>query len=156
MEQNSQVIAVNAKVAADVVLVALFEEHFAQQAAIALRHFVENLADFLRQLLTGDRPQDIDAEGREVLFLIFVKRAVARGRPVMLEQDVVAHRVDKRAEAIGLAELSGLQRREYACEGFLSDIFNRLRRMQPGTQFELDKLAEIRDEVLLRPEIAGT
>ena len=73
----------------------------------------------------------------------------------MLEQDVVAHGVDKCTEAIGLAELSIPQCREYASKRLLSDVFNRLWRIEAGTQLQLDQFAEIGDEMFLRAEVSG-
>ena len=48
-----------------------------------------------------------------------------------------------------------MQSIENPAEGFLADIFNGLRRRQARAQFELNQFAEIRDKVLLRPEISG-
>jgi hypothetical protein len=72
----------------------------------------------------------------------------------VLEQNVVAHRVHESAEALGLADFSAAQRGKHASEGFLPDVFNRLRRMQARAQFQLDQLAEIRHEMFLCPEVS--
>lgn len=74
----------------------------------------------------------------------------------MLQQNVIAHGIHEGAEAIRLADFSAAQGSEDASKGFLSNVLNRLRGMQTGSQFELDQLAEVRHEMFLRAEVSRT
>ena len=57
----------------------------------------------------------------------------------MLKQHVVAESIHEGAEALGLTDTAlAAQGGEDAHEGFLAHILNGLRRMQAGTQLDLD------------------
>src|SRR5439155_19062790 len=87
------------------------------------------------------------------LLLIFDRTVAGRGS-VVLKQDVVAHGVDERAEAVGLAEFAVAQRDKNAGESFLANVFDGLRGIYARTQFQLDQFAEIGDKMLLRAEVS--
>src|SRR5947209_882388 len=73
----------------------------------------------------------------------------------MLQQDVVAQAVDEGPQALGLPDAAlAAQGGKDPHECFLPNILDGLRRMQPGTQLELDQFAEISDKMLLRAEVS--
>jgi predicted DNA-binding protein (UPF0251 family) len=154
VQEDAQVIAVDAKVAANGILVALFEENFAEKPAVALGHLLEDLPNLLCHLLVGDSAQHVDVGGGKVPFFVVVEGIVPGVCPVVLEQNVVAHGVHESTEAVGLADLSVTQGDEYAGECFLAYVLNRLRGIQARAELELNQLAEVGDEVFLRSEVS--
>ena len=90
MQQDPQVIAVDAELAADFVLVTLFEEDFAEQTAVSLRKVFEDFANFVLHLFGGDRAYEIYDGGGEVLLVLFFERCATSRGAIVLEQYVVA------------------------------------------------------------------
>ena len=74
----------------------------------------------------------------------------------MLEENAIAHGINERAKPFGLTNSFFPQGREETGEGFLPNIFNRLGRIQPRPQFDLDQCTEVSAKMLLRRPIAGT
>lgn len=156
MQEDTEVVAVDPKLTADGIFVALFKKNFTEEATVALGHVVEDFADFLFGLFSGEGAEEIDASGGKVLLLVVVEGGVALRSAVGLEQDVVANGIDERAEALGLVDFLTTDGAEDAGEGFLADILDGLRRVQTGAEFELNQFAEVGDKMLLRAEITGT
>jgi hypothetical protein len=74
----------------------------------------------------------------------------------MLKQYIVADRVNKSAKSLRLVNALAPERSEQPDEGFLANVFDGLRRSQAGAQLQPYQFAEIRNEVLLGPEITGS
>ena len=55
-------------------------------------------------MLCGNDPQAVDVQSRRVALLLVFERTDEGDCPVVLEQDVIAYRVDKRAKPIGLTD----------------------------------------------------
>src|SRR5579859_6723954 len=105
MDQNPQVFAGNAKLRADRVLILLFEEDGLEQPPILLIQLLKNLADETPGVL---RLKDAERTGitiHEGAFRLVVDDGLALGlRPIVLEEHVVADRIDEGAETIRLAQ----------------------------------------------------
>jgi len=157
MHEHTQVIAVDAKISAHLVFVALFQEYFAQNAPVAFGQIVEDVPNFCCHLPGGYGPEDIDDGVGQFLGSLVLERADAGRSPVLLQQDIVADGIHKSAKAFRLTDSFGAaQGSEKAREGFLADVFDGLRTPQAGAKFELDQLAEIGNKMLLRAKVSGT
>src|SRR5215469_2653307 len=66
VQQHPQVIAVDSKFPAHLILVQLFEEDGAKNSPVSLGHFIENLADPVLHLAGRHRTEDIDDRIGEV------------------------------------------------------------------------------------------
>src|SRR5579862_5756359 len=157
MQQHSQVIAVNPEFPAYFILVQLFEENGAQDSPVALRHLIEDFANLLLHLTGSDGAQHVDHRIGEVGLRIIVNRGSERVCAIVLQQDVIADRVDEGSQTFRLAEAARRPKRSQdARESLLPDILDGLWRLQASAKFELNQFAEISDKMLLCPEIPGT
>ena len=155
MQQDSEVVAIYAKVTADGIFVTLFQKNFPQKPAIPFRHVVENLLNLFPHLLGGNGTEDVYIGGGN-LRLLFVVEGIGPGSAaIVLEQDIVAHGINEGPEAFGLADLALPQGGKNTGESLLPNVFNGLRRVQARAQLQLDQFTEIRNEMLLGSEISG-
>lgn len=75
----------------------------------------------------------------------------------MFEDNVVADRIDKGAQAVSLANTSiGAQRAKNTAEGFLAEIVDNLWRQVTSAQLQLEKLREIDNKMAFRRGISLT
>ena len=65
--------AIDAEIPADVIFIALFQKHLAENAPIPLGHFVQNFTDFLFHLLGGDCPEHIHCRIGQLVLRLVVK-----------------------------------------------------------------------------------
>jgi hypothetical protein len=73
----------------------------------------------------------------------------------MLEQDVVAHRIDVRSQTVCLPQaVFTSQDCKNPRKNFLPYVVNCLKCSDTRAQLELDELAEIRHKMVLSPEVA--
>ena len=85
MDQDAQIVTVDAEIAADLIFVALFEKNPANDAAVALRHLCHNLTNLFFHLLVGHRLQNIYARiGKLFSRSIFEGRSSGRS-PVLFQ-----------------------------------------------------------------------
>src|ERR1700728_2590247 len=70
IEQDSQILAVYSKVAANFIFVSLFEKNFAQQSPVPLGKLIENLPNLLLDFLGREHGQRIEDWGGEFLRLV--------------------------------------------------------------------------------------
>src|SRR5579883_549768 len=156
VNEDAQVVAIDAKVAANLVLVALFQEHLAKDAAVAFGQIVKDLAHFLFHLPGRHGTEYVDCRVGNLVGCLVFKRASAGRSAVLLKQNIVADRIDEGTEPLRLANaFRAAQDREEACKRFLANIFDGLWTTQADTQLQLNQFAEIRNKVFLRAEVAG-
>lgn len=75
----------------------------------------------------------------------------------MLEQHVIADGIHERPEAVCLTKsFAAAQDRKNPSKDFLAHVFDRFPGIESGTQFELDQLAEVGNEVFFGAEVART
>jgi hypothetical protein len=153
VQQNSQILTVDAEVAADFILVALFDKDFAQQPAVTLGKLLQDRFDFFFGLLGDKRAQKIEFESREAVLVLVVERGIAPARSVVFEQDVVADGIHKRTQALGLKNFSIAQGNEEAREGFLAYIFHGFGRFQARAELDFDERAEVSGKMLLGAKV---
>src|SRR3974390_2670909 len=71
----------------------------------------------------------------------------------MLQQNVIADRIDERPQAVGLKNLAIAQSHKESGKRLLPHVFDGLRGLQARAQFDLDQRAEVGREMLLDPEV---
>lgn len=156
MNKNSEVLAVDAKIQAYLVLVALLEEQGFHQATIFFRKFVENLPNFPLHLSSDEPVGGADAGvgngGNESV----VSRNLAARRSTVLPQHIGANRVDEGPKPFRMADAFCGEDAQDPNEGLLPDIFDGSGRTQAPADLQPDQFAEVSDEVFLGATIAGT
>ena len=60
MNQDPQIVPIDSEVAADIILIALFQEDLSQDTAVAFGHLVEDFPDLLLHLPGRDRAENVD------------------------------------------------------------------------------------------------
>jgi hypothetical protein len=76
------------------------------------------------------------------------------GRPVKLQQNVVADGVNERAELLGATDsILCSQRFQNPQESFLLNVLHGLGRAHTGAELDEQEFAEITDKMLLGPEV---
>src|ERR1035437_2300815 len=155
-KQNAQILPVHAEFATDFIPITFVKEDGGQKRSIPRRQVEQNLANFGLELAAGDDAEGVSAGGVRLRLPLIVERLAAGGRAVMLEENVVTHRVDEGSEARSLAQCAFLaERSQHSGEGLLAHVLNGLRRLELRTQLEVKQRGEIGDEVLLRLKVSS-
>src|SRR5271163_4830399 len=76
-------------------------------------------------------------------------------RTIVLQQDVVANRIHKRSQSLGVEDFAIAQRSIKSYKRFLAYIFDRFARLQSRTQLQLNQRAEVRAKMLLGRKVSG-
>jgi hypothetical protein len=95
MQQYPEVVSVYAEVPAYRVFVAFFEKYLSQEAPVAFRQLVQNLADFLLHFFMRENGDHIQRWIWNICALFLFGWILPASRPIVLEQYVVADRVHK-------------------------------------------------------------
>jgi hypothetical protein len=157
VQKHPQIIAIDAEVAANLIFVPFFKKNLPQQAAVFFGQLFENLADLSLQLLRHHGTQNVDVRRGKVLVFFIFQRTVALRRPVMLQQNVVADGVHESSQPLWLTNATlAAQCDENTGKSLLAHVLDGLRRIQTGTQLQLDQFAEISHEMFLDAEISST
>ena len=157
MEQHPQIVAIHAKLPADFVAVAFIEKHSLEQGPVAGIEFQQNRADFVLDLPGSHDFQRVGALVGQLGPALHIERLAAAGSAVLLKEHSVADCIHKGAQALGLAQPAVLaQNREDAGKGLLTHILDRLWRLKPRAELQLEQPRKIGNEVLLRPVVTST
>jgi hypothetical protein len=108
VEQHAQVVAMHPEVSTDLIFVTLLDKDAFQDAAVSLGHLIEDLPDLSLQLLCNHKPFHI---GYGIGDFVGAGIVVDRSNfgiviAILFPQDIRAHGVYVRSEAIGLADLA--------------------------------------------------
>jgi hypothetical protein len=103
MQQNAQVIAIDAEAAADLVLVAFLEEYRAEEVAVARGKRIENGADVQHSFGRDEGALQID-EGIRGLEMALFEGLILVNVAVILAQHVLANGINEGAKALGLTD----------------------------------------------------
>src|ERR1700733_1213540 len=157
MYQDPQIIARKSELGANLVFIALFQQHGLKQTAVALRQIVQDFANHPLRLVDLEHSRCADSFIDELVLRLLVD---ARVRPAMgaivFEQYVVAHRIDERPEPFGLAyPVLCVNQCQYSYEGFLPDVIHPFLGTQAPTQFEPDEFTEVGGEMTFGARIAA-
>ena len=155
MQQDAQILAIDAKIAADFIFVALLQKDFTQNPPVALGHLLENLANFLGHFMGIENSGKVHGKGWNlVLIVIRLQGIEAHVGAVVLEQNVVANRIHKGAQTLGMKNLPRSEGRIKSGKSFLTDIFDSVGRAQPRSELQMNQFAEINPKMFLRPEVS--
>lgn len=157
VQEHPQIVPINPEIATHFILIAFFEKNLAEQAAVLFGQFFQNLSNLALHLFCRDSSHDVHRwRGKVLLFLIF-QRGVARRRPILLQQDIVADRVHKGPKTLGLANAAfTAQSEKDSGKGFLAHVLDGLRRMEARAELQLNQFAEISHKMFLRAEVSFT
>jgi len=155
MQQDSQIIPVHTKVLTYRVLVTFFQEDFAQQPPIPLWQLVENLTDPLLHFFVRQDRHNIQRLIGNIHGFFVIVQILARSRAIVLQQYIVANGIHKSPQPFRLFDSAlATQSGEDPDKSLLPQVGDDLWRMHPGTQLELDQLAEINDKMTFCAEVA--
>jgi len=84
VDQDTEIVPIDAKISADLVLVAFFKEHSANDSAISLRHFFQDFAHLFLHLL-GNGAEDVRLGIRQICGGLILK-GTGPGRGAVLFQ----------------------------------------------------------------------
>src|ERR1700721_766717 len=149
MEQNPEIIAVHAKLAADLILILFLEKEGAKQVAVLFGQLFDDLADPVLHLPGNKQTFRIHRMIRQFQIGV-IPWAGLRGSPVKLLDDVVANPVDERAKPLRLPHSILTQGNQYPYIGLLAEVLYRFRGEHPRSQFDPEKLVKVGDKMLFR------
>jgi len=131
MEQDSQILPVDAELPADLISIAFIEENCFQQGAVSFRKAKENGANFFLELPGENDVDDVSTRCSGLRRACFIERLAAACGAVMLEENVVAHVVNERPQAFRSAQtLIPAQDIKDPRECFLANIVNGVGRLK--------------------------
>ncbi len=155
MKQHTQVFALDAKLPANFIAIALVEKYRLQQRAVPLRQLQQDLPNFLFDLPRRDDIQRIRSRRNRFGRTFCVKRLTSARRTVLLKEHMVADGIHKRAKTLRLPQSTiPSQNGKHPRKGLLAYIFNCVGRLQPRAKLQAQELTEIRNEVRLRLLVA--
>jgi len=152
--EDSQVLAVHTKIAADLVFVTLFEKQGLNQAAVPVGKFPHDAAHLLLHLVQREDITNCQSWIGNVEFV--VGSELTARRTIVLAHDVIANGVDESAKPLRMIDISVSEDAQDASEGLLPDVFDIFARVKAFARLEPNQLSKIRKEVLLRVDIART
>jgi hypothetical protein len=147
VHQDAEVLAIDAEVAADGIFITGVEEQPAENLAVLLGHFGEDLADGGAVLLVDELGFGVDGVGGAVVG----RFAEAGDGAIEFEQHVVADGVDERAEGLRISDCTllteGLNDTQ---ESLLLYVLYEVGGAKARAELDGKQLTEIRREIPLR------
>ncbi len=157
VHKDPHVLPVDSQVFANLVLVPLLHEHGAKNLAVAIPELRQNFVHDRARLARHGIPQSIGSLVQKARSHVVFQGIGSRTRAIVLEQHVVANRVDQGAEPLTMPDASVIpQQREHARECLLPDILNGVVGPQSRAQLEGDQLTEVAHKVLFGRGVTAT